>query len=304
MSNDQIELYDIIQKQNEHKIQTIFDSVSASSSESHSDIIEYDNEIKSGPIIGSGPGSDIDPVEVTEPNESKLSPSEGLKRRGSIHREIMRMYGYQNKMDYEDTKSVNISSVIMAFCNYNPRLSFTQFMVYLVDMLLDYQSTELSFISLCNIMKHPLFDMIIDFKQEKLEIRRKIFTDILEKNASKLAKYLYDLSPLKYNILDSYILECIQSLFTTQLTHDIVTKIWDLYFLNGELIIWKCSVSLLITIDEHLGIIWESMDINKVMNILQSIDKKMVNIDTESFINKINLIIVPGHIERFFNDHQ
>jgi len=191
----------------------------------------------------------------------------------------------------------------MAFCNYNPRLSFTQFMVYLVDMLLDYQSAELAFISLCNIMKHPLFDMIVDFKQEKLEIRSEIFTDILEKNACKLAKYLHNLSPLKYHILDSYILECIQSLFTTQLSHDIVTKIWDLYFLNGELIIWKCAVALLITMDEHLGIVWEGMDINKVMKILQCIDKKMVNVEADSFINKINLIDVPEHIERYFNDN-
>eukprot|EP01084_Bolivina_argentea_P085639 154802_1 len=223
---------------------------------------------------------------------------EGLRRKNSIKRDLQRMYEYNSY-----TKTEEIECILMAYCNYNKNISYTQFMAHLVEILLEYQNNKMCFISLCNILNYELFDMFLHFDMNKLQKRINVFKKILYFNSKELGLYLNEIS-IKQNInhlFDGYIIDCIQTLFSRQLCIDIVCKIWDLYFEFGEIIIWKCAVLLFLEINRKLLIVQNKRDINYIMNVLQSIDKTMIDIDTDCFINSINLITIPNDINQLFN---
>ena len=239
---------------------------------------------------------------ILDLNDDTINFREGLKRKNSIERDISRLFGSDSFEDIDlnsiDKKHKDISCVLQAFCNCRKSISYIQFMTHLTQILLYYQSPKIAFVSLCNMVNTEIFEIYIHCNVSEIRQRIEIFTKMLVYNASEIARHLQKLSILA----DTYVMDWCNGLFSAQLPINIVSRIWDLYFLNGEIIIWKCSVALLIILNENLNITKKSH--HKIVKILQSIKKSLNNnnilLNEEYFVKKIYSIKLPRDVRKWF----
>ena len=129
----------------------------------------------------------------------------------------------------------DIAAVLEAFCNCRTQISYVQFMSHLVQILLHYQSPRIAFVSLCNMVNAEIFEIYIHCNAAEIRQRIEVFAKMLVFNASDIARHLQRLEILP----DIYVMDWCQGLFSAQLDVDIVARIWDLYFLNGEVCMFE-----------------------------------------------------------------
>eukprot|EP01083_Nonionella_stella_P177771 625814_1 len=218
---------------------------------------------------------------------------EGLKRKKSIERDMTRLFEDGAHGSHDD-----IVSVLMAFCNLRSSISYIQFLTHLAQILLQYQSPAIAFISLSNLINQQIFEIYIHCNVSQIRQRIGIFSKMLVYNCSHIARHLQKLTILA----DTYVMDWCNGLFSAQLPINIVSRIWDLYLLNGEIIIWKSAVALLICINEKLDLVNKSH--HKCVKILQSIKKSFlihnVTLDERYFVKKIYSIKLPRDVRKWF----
>lgn len=230
--------------------------------------------------------------------ESKIDTfRNGLKRKNSIERDISRLY---QSTKFEQIQSglihIDVSNVIQAFCNCNPKMSYVQPMSHLTQILLIYMKPSIAFIALSNMVQRELFSIYILIESGKIQNRINMFLKMLVYNAATIAKHLDTLNiPCDITFLMSWCL----SLFSAQLSLNIVSRIWDLYFLFGEIIIWKSAVALLIILDEKQKL--TKKNFAETIKLLTYIPTKLCN--ENEFVKKIFSIKLPKDVENWFRKY-
>ncbi len=102
---------------------------------------------------------------------------------------------------------------------------------FTVQILLNYQSPAIAFISLSNMLNAEIFEIYIHCNVSEIRQRIEIFTKMLVYNSSDIARHLQKLSILA----DTYVMDWCNGLFSAQLPLNIVSRVWDLYFLHAYL---------------------------------------------------------------------
>ncbi len=218
---------------------------------------------------------------------------EGKKRKRSIGADISRLYAEET---FEGINSggmhEDILQVLMAFCNYNPKTSYVQFMAHLTQVLLLYMPPRRAFIALSNLLQKETFSIFIHFNSTLIQKRIDMFTRILVFNEPRIASHLEN----KRIPPDLFVMDWCMTLFSSQLSLKVLSRIWDLYFLFGEIIIWKCAVSILIVLEELYEFVGSTLQ--QTIFLLRSLPSRLCSEDY--LVKKLYSVRLPRDVSLWF----
>eukprot|EP01103_Thecamoeba_quadrilineata_P001242 TRINITY_DN11097_c0_g1_i1.p1 TRINITY_DN11097_c0_g1~~TRINITY_DN11097_c0_g1_i1.p1 ORF type:complete len:442 (+),score=61.20 TRINITY_DN11097_c0_g1_i1:50-1375(+) len=141
-----------------------------------------------------------------------------------------------------------LKEILEAFVSYRPDVGYVQGMSYIAAVLLLYMEPFTAFCCLANLLNKPL--LISFYRMDISAIKRHV--DMLELLLSeylpKLAEHFRQLSIS----LNYFIMDWVLTLFSKPFPLDIVSRVWDSFFLEGEPFFWRTCLGLLYVHEETL----------------------------------------------------
>ena len=186
----------------------------------------------------------------------------------------------------------DLYKIIRIFYLYRPDIIYNENILIIAMMfLLNGDNCYNSFVNLINFIFTNYIGKFIlkdNFFISNFEI---FFIQILKKYCPKVEKHFTN-----FEIIPSlYLCEWFESLFCKVLNYDIVIRIWDLFLLKGEYIIFQTAIAIIIlqeenllnlTINEIFGLFETIIKSNKINNIFS--EMKKINIEEDYYAWKIS----------------
>ena len=113
-------------------------------------------------------------------------------------------------------------------------------MSYVAAVLLMYMDEQQAFSSFCNIVtKFPIMPFY-SFNDGQVKKVMQLFKQVLQHNLPDLCEHLEteNIQPKQY------VYEWLMTLFTRALPLNIVSRVWDFYFLDGIFILYQTSIGI------------------------------------------------------------
>lgn len=133
------------------------------------------------------------------------------------------------------------SDVLEAYVAYRPDVGYVPNMSFIVAGLLLNMETLDSFISLANFINKPFNLAFYITDRSQMYKYSTVVDSLILTLLPKVHKHFKELNIEP----DSFICDWFMTLFLKPLPLDIASRVWDLYFLEGELFLFKVALSLL-----------------------------------------------------------
>eukprot|EP00741_Cyanophora_paradoxa_P002005 tig00000525_g1944.t1 len=149
---------------------------------------------------------------------------------------------------FHDTGSFydELRSVLESYVFYRPDVGYVQGMSYLAAMLLLYMDSYTAFVCLANMLNQHYFLSFFRLDVAELQKHFKVYEVLFAEQMPNLYKRFQE-----FNInSDMYLMEWFLTLFSKSLPIAIASRIWDNYFLEGEMFMFRAA----------LGILWINAD--------------------------------------------
>jgi len=182
-------------------------------------------------------------------------------------------------------KRAQLESVLTAYSVFNPKVQYVQGMNYIVALLLMHMGPEDSFFVLMSIMNYYGIANLCDIAM--LNNHFLVFGRLLE----VFQPYVYN-QLTRLGVRDSFLLEFFISLFVYNLPVTTVVKVWDLFFLHGQEMIFRIGIAIFSLPPFTTTEFW-SIEEDVIMRTIRS---EMKKIDCEKLISKASTIILPQAI--------
>ena len=139
-----------------------------------------------------------------------------------------------------------LRDTLEAYCFYRPDVGYVQGMSYQAAMLLCHCLDDFtSFSCLANVISRPFFQCFFRpkdaFKAECLQARLDIFGAIFVTNLPGLHRHLRACCVDVEIVARSWLM----TVFAKQLPLPLAARVWDLYLVQGEVVLYKTAVALL-----------------------------------------------------------
>ena len=141
---------------------------------------------------------------------------------------------------------LQLRDVLEAYCFYRPDIGYVQGMSFQAAMFVIHCNDDFTaFSCLANVISRPFFQCFFrnndDFKAECLAERLQIFDDIFCSKLPALHRHLGSQGVR----LEMYARTWFMTLFAKQLPLSLAARIWDLYFIQGEVVLYKTALAIL-----------------------------------------------------------
>ena len=129
---------------------------------------------------------------------------------------------------------------------FSPDIGYVQGQAFLAAMLLLNLDLFDSFLCFVNLLNRPYFQSFYRFKH--MEKYLQLFTDLLRVHLPKLGAHFSAMSiEANYFALDWFF-----TIYSKSLPLDLVARVWDLFFRDGESLIFRTALAILAVYEEHL----------------------------------------------------
>jgi len=186
-----------------------------------------------------------------------------------------------------------LTEILETYAVYRPDVGYVQGMSYLAGMLLLYNDPYHTFQCFCNMLNnHFLLSL---FKMEIKQILRhtKIYELLFSVNIPKLYEIFKELgiSP------EQYLLDWFLTLFSKTLPLEMASKVWDMYFLYGEVYLYQTALGIL---RAHRHFLMTASFEDCVMS-LRHLGSRVTE---EQLFKSISRISVPPYVHEFIGKVQ
>jgi len=131
--------------------------------------------------------------------------------------------------------------VLGAYSVFRPSIGYVQGMTYLAGMLLLHMEPYDTFVCLCNLFENHFFVSL--FKMDIPQIIKHIrIYDLL---LSRTIPHLYDHFSNLGISAEHYLLDWFLTLFSKSLKLNVASRIWDCFFLEGEIFLHRAAVGII-----------------------------------------------------------
>lgn len=174
----------------------------------------------------------------------------GGDRTSSIDADLVRMFPMMQHSWMQKTGSLcsNLRQMLQAFCYFRPEISYIQGMSYLGAVFLVFMPPERAFVCLVNLLQRDYFPSYMSMEAKTSRVRFEVFDAIFAANLPALFQKFSQACLLP----DCYLMEWLLTLFSKQLPLHVVSRIWDNYFLHGEVYVFKVACGLLVLLEPRL----------------------------------------------------
>eukprot|EP00761_Pharyngomonas_kirbyi_P004679 gb/GECH01004684.1/.p1 GENE.gb/GECH01004684.1/~~gb/GECH01004684.1/.p1 ORF type:complete len:537 (+),score=115.46 gb/GECH01004684.1/:1-1611(+) len=135
----------------------------------------------------------------------------------------------------------SLEEVLETYVKYRPDVGYVQGMSYIAAMLLLYSDTYNTFVGLANMLNKYHFLHFFRMETETIEIYMETF-QILFKSYLPSLKRTFDEHDINPHF---YLMEWFLTLFSKSLPLDTAARVWDLFFLYGEIFLYRLAIGIL-----------------------------------------------------------
>jgi len=174
-----------------------------------------------------------------------------------------------------------MADVLEAYVAYRPDVGYVPCMSYIVAGLLLNMETLDTFISLANFINKPFNLAFFITDRSQMYKYTSLADTILSTLLPKIHKHFKEINIEP----DQYLADWFMTVFLKPLPLDIASRIWDIYFLEGELFLFKVALALL-KMHSHQ---FESYPRDLCMNILNKFPRDLSEDTLFELIGQFNI---------------
>lgn len=131
--------------------------------------------------------------------------------------------------------------ILEAYTFFRPDIGYVQGMSFLAAMLLLYLPPYPAFVGLCNLLNSPSVLGLYRMELGAIQCRAAVFQRLCAAQLPRVARCIQTagLKP------EMFLLEWFMTIFAKCLNLDVASVIWDLFFLDGEVVLYCAAIALL-----------------------------------------------------------
>lgn len=180
-----------------------------------------------------------------------------------------------------------LGQVLEAYVCYRPDIGYVQGMSYLAAVMLLYMDTFPAFCCLANLLNSPI--LVCFYRMDMTHISKyvRVLDAIMADHIPRVHNHLRSLDIST----DLYIMDWILTLFCKALPLDIATRVWDNYFLRGDIFLYSTIAGVLSYLAPQL----ENGTFDECLQLLTHLPQDMD--ETALFQHIGNINISPKRLE-------
>mmetsp|Transcript_8564 Transcript_8564/g.19067 ORF Transcript_8564/g.19067 Transcript_8564/m.19067 type:complete len:413 (-) Transcript_8564:27-1265(-) len=149
------------------------------------------------------------------------------------------------------SKHLECLELIQAYEFYRPDIKYVQGMSYLIAMLSLHMKPYETFVGFCNLLNTPSILGLYSLDRKAVDARADVFWRLCREVVPAVERRLEEVS-MKGIFIDMFLMEWFMTLFAKTLPYEIAAVIWDLFLLDGEVVLYSASVAVLQLAAEHI----------------------------------------------------
>eukprot|EP00118_Oscarella_pearsei_P008821 m.47423 g.47423 ORF g.47423 m.47423 type:complete len:552 (+) comp33784_c0_seq4:415-2070(+) len=135
----------------------------------------------------------------------------------------------------------DLHDVLGAYACYRPDVGYVQGMSFLAAVLLLYVSTSEAFICLAGILNRPCHLAFFRIDEKEMKAYFDLFTVFFEELLPKLSSHFNTMNVTP----DMFLIDWIYSLYSKALPLDVACRVWDVYFRDGDVFLFRTALGIL-----------------------------------------------------------
>lgn len=185
-----------------------------------------------------------------------------------------------------------VYSILAAFCEYDPAVGYVQNMTFIAILLLEYMTPPQAFHAFVNMLHTDFMAAYVSMNVQEIRLRIKNFLCLLSINLPDVSSHFNHL----FLPVDTFLMDYVSTLFSKQLNKELVSRIWDNYFLWGEIYIYQAAVGVISILTKKYRLF--EMDITQCLQILTNLPQDLCPV--EDLVAEIEQVKMNKSILRFF----
>jgi len=174
----------------------------------------------------------------------RVSQSQSLGREGSvqlIQLDLSRTFPMLSIFQKSGPYHQSLANVLEAYTCYRPDVGYVQGMSYIAAMLLLNLNEYEAFVAFANLLNNPCYMAFFQMNLGEINNYMKITNSLILANIPTLYQHFVSLGINP----DIYMIDWVLTMFSKALPLDIVIRIWDVLFLQGETFLFRTAIGLL-----------------------------------------------------------
>jgi len=182
--------------------------------------------------------------EIKSPEASKRNMSH-LLIATDITRTFPRYCFFQKECPMHD----QLKQILESYCFFQPQLGYVQGMSYLAGHLLFHLEEYPAFVVFSNLLASSFMQAFLKLDNSKKMLDRyHLYEMLLRENEPELHRHLQN----EGISVDMYFLEWALTLFCKRLEPEVLGRVWDQWFVLGEITVYKAAVAIMLTLKRKL----------------------------------------------------
>lgn len=138
--------------------------------------------------------------------------------------------------------------ILEAYTFFRPDIGYVQGMSYLAAMLLLYLPSYQAFVGLCNLLNTPSVLGLYRLEPQAMACRARVFEQLCFQQLPAVARCIENvgLTP------EMFLIDWFLTIFAKCLSVDVASVVWDLFLLDGEVVLYCTAIAILRILEDPL----------------------------------------------------
>lgn len=131
--------------------------------------------------------------------------------------------------------------ILEAYTFFRPDIGYVQGMSYLAAMLLLYLPPYESFVGLCNLLNTPSVLGLYRLEPRAVACRARVFEQLCSQQLPDVCRCIREVGLMP----EMFLIDWFLTVFAKCLTVDVASVVWDLFLLDGEVVLYCTAIAIL-----------------------------------------------------------
>jgi hypothetical protein len=228
-------------------------------------------------------------INVQKAQRLRGKPEEGLGKESTVRlvsQDISRTFNQFGFFREGSPLNLQLRDMLEAFALYRPDIGYVQGMSYLAGILLLNLEPYKAFIALVHIVSSPALLPFYLMDEVGIGTRCQLFRVLFKVNLPELCDH-FEAEGVQPKM---FLIDWFLTLFARTLSQDVACRVWDLYFLEGFLLLYRTALAVL----KLLTYMLLQEDITGIMQLLSNLSGVIT--DADVLVEAIGETEVPGWV--------
>lgn len=204
-----------------------------------------------------------------------------------INMDISRTFNQMGYFKEGSPLNTQLRDLLEAFVQCRPDIGYVQGMSYVGGILLLNMEPFRAFLMLMNIVGYPTLLPFYRLDDGGIQRRCQLYKVLLKHNLPDLCDHM-DYQGVQHKVV---LIEWFITLFSRALNQEVVSRVWDCFFLHGIPILFRAGVAILKILSDQLI----NLEFDEMMKVLSTTNERIL--DGDVMVKGIYSIDLPNWIE-------